>query len=152
MGLKGKRGKHLTKAGSDSLLEAKRSHAAAREHRVAELQQRLASQYRGVHGLAEHVEIPPSDQALLSASASALLEIELTTARLAAGRAHAKALKSLGFARSELRRSLRALGMVGDSGEQREDANAPPRGATEDERCEWSRKYVEGALAEAAAK
>jgi hypothetical protein len=56
-----------------------------------------------------------------------MFEIEITTARLAAGRAHAKALKSLGFARSELRRSLRALGMVSDSAiEQREDSTTPP--------------------------
>jgi hypothetical protein len=68
------------------------------------------------------------------------------------GCARPASVKSLGFARSELRRCLRSLGMVGDSGEQREDpSSGPPANATDEMKREWSRKYVEDAFAETAA-
>jgi hypothetical protein len=111
---------------SISMLKAKDSHAVEREKRATELLERLTAEYRAVRALPDGVDIGASDRALLSAVASSALEIELTTARLAAGRAHSKALERLGNSRSELRRALRALRMIGDSGEQRDDPIAPP--------------------------
>lgn len=68
-----------------------------------------------VHGLPEDAPIDASDAVLLRAAVSASLEIEVTTARMVQGRARSKAVKSLGFARSELRRALRTLGLTGES-------------------------------------
>jgi len=122
-----KRYKHLTKSGSIALLRAKGERAVQRETRATELRQRLASEYRTVHNLPEDVPIPAADEALLESAISAGVEIARTTELMIKGCARPASVKSLGFARSELRRSLRALGMVSDSAiEQREDSTTPP--------------------------
>jgi hypothetical protein len=100
-----------------ALLEAKDKHAIEREKRATRLQTELSREYRRVHGLPVDAEIPPADRALLAAAVSASIEIERTTSQMVAGRARAKALKSLGFARSELRRSLRSLGLIANDAE-----------------------------------
>ena len=142
MGRNGKKHKHLTKAGSDSLLEAKRNHAAEREQRVAELRECLADEYRHRRNLPEGTPIPAADSVVLASAVSASFEIERTTAQLVAGRAQQKALDRLGFARSELRRCLRSLGMVGDSGEQREEQSGP---TLDDLKAEYRERAAAGA-------
>jgi hypothetical protein len=87
----------------------------------------------------------PSTMALVDSAVSAHAEIFKTTAQFINGSAHAKAMLRLQFARSELRRALRALGLTADSGESRqEDPNSPPPNATEEEKRRWSQDYVEG--------
>jgi hypothetical protein len=115
------------------VVEARRKYRAAREERASSLWRSLAAEYRRVHGLSETTPIGAADESLLRSAVSASLEIHITTDRLVAGHANQKSLKSVGLARSELRRCLRSLGMIGDSGEPPADPNAPPPGAPTDE-------------------
>jgi hypothetical protein len=85
-----------------------------------------------------------SATALLDSAVSAHLEIAKTTQRFIHGSAHNKAMLRLQFARSELRRALRALGLIRDSGDaDADDPNAPPPNATDEEKRAWSQRYVE---------
>jgi hypothetical protein len=126
--------------------------AAARGVREKEWERRrrIRDNYRG--GLEAEVKALPGGpvrDSLLDSAAGAFLEITLVSERLVRGRASQKSLQRAALARSELRRLLRALGLIADSGEQqRDDTSGPPPGATEQERREWSRRYVENALAE----
>lgn len=99
---------------------------------------------------AEVVALPagPARSTLLDSAAACHLEIAITSERQVQGRASQKALQRAALARSELRRVLRALGLIADSGEAtgtNGDA-APPANATDAERLEWSRRYVERPL------
>jgi hypothetical protein len=134
---------HLTKSEAIALVEAKWKHATEREKRATRLLDALSSEYRATRGVPDGIEISAADRALLSAAASAQLEIETTTAQFAAGRASSKALERLGNARGEMRRTLQALGLITSDGETGTNGDAPPPNATEEERREWSRRYVE---------
>jgi hypothetical protein len=77
--------------------------------------------------------VAPSMQALLDSATSAHLEIAKTTAQFVHGSVHAKSMLRLQFARSELRRALRALGLIRDDAESRnDDQTAPPAAPTEE--------------------
>jgi hypothetical protein len=84
-----------------------------REARAASYRQALEGELVGIGGN----PALPSMQALLDSATSAHLEISRTTKRFVHGAASAKAMHRLGLARSELRRALRALGLIADSGE-----------------------------------
>jgi hypothetical protein len=139
----------LQKIDPFALLEAKGKRRDEREERALACRNALEAEFRSVNGVSPGAPIAASDQALLAVASSALLEVELTTARLVAGRARSKALKNLGFARSELRRCLRSLGLIANDGESVTNGDAaPPPGATDAEKVAWSRRYVDGVLAE----
>ena len=140
--------KNLRKTNYAAVVTARRKHREEREHAAAGLRHALECEYRRAHGLSEGAPLPAADQELLKAAVSSAVEIDITTSRLVAGQARPASMKSLGFARSELRRCLRSLGMIGDSGELPADPNAPPPGATDEERRAWSQRYVANASAE----
>jgi hypothetical protein len=114
---------------------------AERARLAASFRQSLEAQFRDSIGAPEGA-LSAAVEALLSAAVSAHIEIRVTTERFLLGRASNKSLHRLGLARSELRRALRSLGLA-DSGEQRDDPNAPPPGASDEEKREWSRRYVD---------
>jgi hypothetical protein len=104
-----------------------------REERALALWRSLAGEYRRVHSLPEDAPINPADELLLQAAVSAALEISVTTARLVHGCARPKGMRNLGAARGELRRALRSLGMIGDSGDAgTNDDNVMPRPPTDE--------------------
>ena len=96
-----------------------------REQRAASFRTSLLAQIRSSRGAAESLDA--ATEALLDSAVSAHIEIARTSKQFIEGRASAKAMHRLGLARSELRRALRALGLIADSGEP--DA-APPSGPT----------------------
>lgn len=120
-----------------------RQRVAAREER-----QRHAKEYRSALE-AELIAaggdpLAASTWSLLDSAVSAHIEIRKTTERFVRGTAHSKAMLRLQFARSELRRALRALGLIRDSGDADADnPNEPPPNATDEERRAWSQNYVE---------
>ena len=133
--------KHLRKQDFAVVVAARRKHRAEREHAATRLRQSLAAAYRRAHGLPEDAEIDAPDDELLKAAVSAATEISITTSRLIQGHAHQKALKNLGLARSELRRALRALGLVANDGE----SSAAPTGPTiEDLKKEYAEREAVG--------
>ena len=88
-----------------------------------------------------------SQAALVDAAVSAHLEIAVISAKFLRCCATCAEMERLQAARGQLQRTLRALGLVGDSGEPHVDDSAPPPGASDEERRAWSRKYVEGLMA-----
>src|ERR1700693_6445449 len=113
--------KHLRKPDYTAVVAARIKQRREREKRATRLEIALAAEYTPTHGLAVDALIAAADQALLDSAVSAHLEIARTTEQMIRGCARPASVKSLGFARSELRRCLRSLGLIGGSGEQRED-------------------------------
>ena len=140
--------KRLVKIDPFAMLAGKATAQADREARALASRRALEAEFRKATGVPAGEPIGEAYAALLAVASSALVEIERTTTQMLAGRARAKAMANLAAARSELRRCLRALGLIGTDGEGTNGDSAPPPGATEEQKREWSRKYVENRLAE----
>lgn len=89
---------------------------------------------------------------MIATAVSAYLDVVEISSRFIRGVASDKALQRLGLARSELRRSLRALGVVSVDAEPDESATVatdttasqPPKNATPAQLRVWSAGYVQG--------
>ena len=115
-----------------ALVEKRRAGQIERANAAVATREALLAQLRHVRG--EAAEIDAATGYLIDSAVSATVQIAVTTRQFLAGRASAKAMLRLGNARSELRRCLRSLGLVADSGEAGTNgANAPPPGAPTDE-------------------
>lgn len=86
-----------------------------------------------------------AQSALIDAAVSAYVEIAVVSARFLRCSATADQMRCLSLARGALTRALRLLGAVP---RRQVGSDAPPAGASLEERQAWSKRYVERVLAE----
>jgi hypothetical protein len=121
--------------------------ARIRESRARSQQERAATlaayRERLTHEL--HIDGSAAQEWLVDSAVSAALEISVVTTLFVRGYARPADMERLQGARSQLQRTLRALGAL--PGAATAD-DGPPANATSEEKRAWSRQYVERALAE----
>jgi hypothetical protein len=118
-----------------------------RRSEVARERTALAQEFRAELLRQLGPQINATTRALAESAVTSYVAIGITQSRFTQGRVNTDAMDILLRTQSQLNRTLKLLG-IRFPVHTHDDSDAPPPGATDEERRAWSRRYVDARLAE----